>query len=395
MHTDATSIIFVICESRWIFRIVSGLVFLTSLSLPIMTQLRHTVLPNAPYWAFALTSTAFVSSIIGYALNFCVSHHRVPWLKDKCVEDIIKDKTDNWKYGLFAKDFEVVKVPAKKCWEKCLNFFPFSTQLVGFGACFISYSMSAILNIITLTLLLLNNRHDQSENLVTISLIASVTIEFSAVGLLVTRFCKKIRAERKLSGGNPTYMDNEKSWAPYYIWIMAPYALAGSLRHYLETCARDSNIENDSLKVQPGTVYIYWIWGLTLLAGFLYLSFGLFINFKYIISFLLRNFTNHQEFRSRKLIRTLDTAGSIFLLVGMVLGISSIFIDQYDVVFTPDGALLDIVDAVKDFQDNFESVKYQLKNIADNLKILKKEITCKETYEILGATTGIGKDHTF
>ena len=391
LHTDATSIIFVICESRWIFRIVSGLVFLTSLSLPIMTQLRHTVLPNAPYWAFGLTSTAFVSSIIGYALNFCVSHHRVPWLKDKCVEDIIKDKTDNWKYGLFKEDFEVVKVPTKNKFQK---YGPPTVQIFAFILCLFGYILSLTMNIGSLTNLLMNHRPNASEMYVIVSVIASLAIESGAIVFLLIR-CKILNKERKELGGNLCNMDHKKPWVPYHIWMMAPYALVCSLRHFLEGGGCGFFFECNDLNKETYISYIHWVFGILGLIGYLYLSFGLFINFKYIISFLLRNFTNHQEFGSRKLIRTLDTAGSTFLLVGMVLGISSIFIDHYDVVFTPDGALLDIVDAVKDFQDNFESVKYQLKNIADNLKVLKKEITCKETYEILGAATGIGKDHTF
>jgi hypothetical protein len=81
LHTDATSIIFILCSNRWLFRIGSGLLILTALSLPIMVQLKQQVIPHLMYWLMGLICSCLASSLIGFLLSFCVPHHRVPWLQ--------------------------------------------------------------------------------------------------------------------------------------------------------------------------------------------------------------------------------------------------------------------------------------------------------------------------
>ena len=53
---------------------------------------------------------------------------------------------------------------------------------------------------------------------------------------------------------------------------------------------------------------------------------------------------------SKKLLRFLDTLGSLSALVGLVLGLTSLFLDQYDLVLEPDGFAKEVSDAIDNFQ---------------------------------------------
>ena len=39
------------------------------------------------------------------------------------------------------------------------------------------------------------------------------------------------------------------------------------------------------------------------------------------------------------------------ILIGMVMGVASIFMDQYDIEFDPDGTVKEVLDTVNDFQE--------------------------------------------
>jgi len=58
LHTDGTSIIFLLCSNRWVFRLATSVLFLTSLSLPVMDQLKHDVLPDTLLWVVGLIGKA-------------------------------------------------------------------------------------------------------------------------------------------------------------------------------------------------------------------------------------------------------------------------------------------------------------------------------------------------
>ena len=76
LHTDATSIIFVLCSNRWVFRLATSILFLTSLNLPVMDQLKHEVLPDTLYYVVGLIASSFVANFIGLLLSICVPSHR-------------------------------------------------------------------------------------------------------------------------------------------------------------------------------------------------------------------------------------------------------------------------------------------------------------------------------
>merc|ERR1712062_542421 len=76
LHTDATSIVFLATSNRWILRIGSGLLFLTSLSFPVLDQLVQKdieeILPNPLYWVVGLVGSSLVFNLFGLALSLCV-----------------------------------------------------------------------------------------------------------------------------------------------------------------------------------------------------------------------------------------------------------------------------------------------------------------------------------
>jgi len=53
---------------------------------------------------------------------------------------------------------------------------------------------------------------------------------------------------------------------------------------------------------------------------------------------------------NKKLVRIFDTLGSLFALVGLVIGLTSVFLDQYDLDFEPEGELKLFADVMHDFQ---------------------------------------------
>ena len=98
-----------------------------------------------------------------------------------------------------------------------------------------------------------------------------------------------------------------------------------------------------------------WVW-MTLLT-LLLVAFSIFVNFYHKFPSLVKSFTafvNKNIFRrtdggssgetgvNKLLIRFLDTLGTICALTGLILGISSLFIDQYDFTFEPQGVLNDV-----------------------------------------------------
>ena len=86
-------------------------------------------------------------------------------------------------------------------------------------------------------------------------------------------------------------------------------------------------------------------------------AFSIFVNSYHKVPFLLKAFfcflkknicrkydggTSGKGGVSKKAIRFLDTLGTICALTGLILGISSLFIDRYDFTFEPEGAIKDV-----------------------------------------------------
>ena len=84
----------------------------------------------------------------------------------------------------------------------------------------------------------------------------------------------------------------------------------------------------------------------------------------------------------------MDTTGSIAALIGLVIGITALFIDKYDLSFTPRGFLKDAVDAADDFVKFVDPVARTLSGIIKGIEdvwLKGKEYLCDEVYTALGA----------
>ena len=103
-HLLATSIIFLLCGSRIKFRFMTGLVFISSLSFPLMDNLKNESLPNSLEWTAGILSVSLVSSVLGWILRLIVPHHSVPWLQNCFKRELVKDKIYIWKNNEFKKD---------------------------------------------------------------------------------------------------------------------------------------------------------------------------------------------------------------------------------------------------------------------------------------------------
>ena len=90
--------------------------------------------------------------------------------------------------------------------------------------------------------------------------------------------------------------------------------------------------------------------------------------------------------------RFLDTTGSIAALIGLVIGITALFIDKYDLSFAPRGFLKDAVDAADDFVKAVDPLQRTLSSIIKGITevwLKGKEYLCDEVYHALGAGAAI------
>ena len=80
----------------------------------------------------------------------------------------------------------------------------------------------------------------------------------------------------------------------------------------------------------------------------------------------------------------MDTLASIFMLIGLVIGISSIFIDQYDIIFDPQGAVKEVIDSITNMK---KARDYYMTYIKSLLKKIDLKWDCQTLYTT--ATTGV------
>ena len=67
-----------------------------------------------------------------------------------------------------------------------------------------------------------------------------------------------------------------------------------------------------------------------------------------LCGFLCKNL--REDGVNKKTVRFFDTLGTVSALIAFVLGLCSLFIDQYDLVLEPDGFAADVVQVCDDFQ---------------------------------------------
>ena len=78
------------------------------------------------------------------------------------------------------------------------------------------------------------------------------------------------------------------------------------------------------------TTWFYTMFILVLF-GFIFIFLGILVNFKYLISFWNANFTSARH-GWRKVWRFLDTSATICHLIALIIGMASLFTDNYDLV---------------------------------------------------------------
>ena len=236
------------------------------------------------------------------------------------------------------------------------------------------------------------------------SIIACVTMELFVLGLICKfiyhrskccnnkKSCNKcifMKANRK-NGNYSIFL------APYYIWGLAPYLLICGLHHSLhyggkyfmeKVLKKEGILEtsilvkivgflNDHLKYYFGLLSIILI-----IIGCLSFLIWLHKNLRYNLSIRFL-FTG----RCHKLLRFLNTMASIFLLIGMVIGISSIFIEKFDIIFEPSGILKNLMDDWNSKRHKIEPIHNKLKEIFEKIDL---EFDCKKLYESVGSTAAI------
>ena len=65
---------------------------------------------------------------------------------------------------------------------------------------------------------------------------------------------------------------------------------------------------------------------------------------------------------------------------------TSIFFDQYDIEFNPEGFVKDIVDAASYFNKTFDPMVQETRNIIDKIDL---KLTCQDVYSSLGVGAGV------
>ncbi len=178
---------------------------------------------------------------------------------------------------------------------------------------------------------------------------------------------------------------------PVGVRLLGPFILSASVRSLLEVGARG------------GADTVAWSGLFTLQSVASY-------TWMYLVSLLLLlwileeivSTTRHREKRTavwrffvenirengvnKKTVRFLDTAGTLFALTGLVVGLCSLFLDQYDLDFEPDGFLKDAADVLVEFQRQLKGVTLFLKNV---IETLDQKFTCQEVYSALGTSAAV------
>lgn len=389
LHTDATSSIFILCSNRWLFRLGSGLIFITSLSLSTFESLKHEVLPHSNYWVIGLVSGSLGANIIGALLSICVPSHRIPWLQGRFDTKIVRDDDDVWRKSNRSKR----KLDSED-WRKrsstntCLWLTHRTIQILGMVLCSTSFLVAMafhVMNAIITGLSLTDEDASSSEVLETkvilmVSNFACIGIEMGCLFLLIVRAMEKNQRARSGSHAGGT-----KAWIPMYVWLISPYIFSCSVRQFLDTNHNNELVENMQVIIGNALSYttmLGWFYLMSLLVvfGLLYILLGILMNFDHISAFCRLNF-NRDRSGGRKTIRILDTMASILTLIGLVIGMSSIFIDQFSIEIDPDGVAKEVVESIEDFRTKIDPFQTEVKKL---LKAIDKHFTCERVYETLG-----------
>ena len=336
---------------------------------------------HAATWYLALMVLGLASVLIGFFLHLMPANWtNLPWLDNYQTPFHIDDKGDRWRTykdliikqrnaaeGNFdeLKDESIISYDIfLKSSEKGQTY----KQLTGFGFILetskrlvfsIAFLFSISMNIYTFFSI------GRSHSFEYWACLGS-TFSNSLIALfLLTMVCKSC---------------SQFQQTPFLSNVYVPFVLSCSVQSILDT---DLNQQQQDTVIK-GFLSILGIYFM-LHATTLMLSSQKWMSFN-IITFLRHNFVTCTG-SYKKCIRLFDTLGSLCGLLGLVIGMTSLFCDQYDLEFEPTGEL-------KSVMDHFDTFLGDMRNIADDImQIIKKldiEITCDRIYEVLGGGTLLG-----
>ncbi|XP_040574191.1 uncharacterized protein [Lepeophtheirus salmonis] len=363
-QTDATSIVFLFCESRWAWRLITGFIISSAISLKVS---KLVVPPYDVRWYVGLIFCNVISSILGYIISK-FPWHGVAWLYDRFKDDNVEDKGDKWIKPVKVKD-ETTKKRAIIL-DAVFNW--------------IDRIFIVALNIIALTLFLYTIVYRSTNTAdpefwfviggtISLSFLTLFSLSYNVILCILTNFDSKKKV--------PSVW---KFVAPYVLTCSAKFLMDTNLERELGYTEGEFILIQRSFEDARETTALLW----PILMVLALLLFSIEMTRKYCHkdravgcwNFLLLNMK--EEGINKKIIRFFDTAGSLFALSGLIFGITSLFVDQYDLVFDPEGIVKDIVNGCKMFQVSFRPVKNILQEI---IKVLDKKFTCSDVYKTLGA----------
>ena len=308
----------------------------------------------------------------------------VPWLDDILTDKHIDDKGDSWKstkeiLGQIANSDVLMptnSLPPTKCEKENLEkkeLFYKTTykQLTCFGYIveslkkiiyFISYVCAIAMNLRAILLMELSIYSFEFWTCI-ISTSCTTLISLYLV-ILICIQCFNLPSK-------PT---------PFLSKAYVPFVLSSGLRLLLDLRKDASG--------QYSFAYIYVILIVCFVCLQLFSAFTKSMSIEEPVKFWFYKFLSFNFYTSegayKKVVRLFDTLGSFFGLIGLILGMFSVLMDQYDLEFEPEGELKDITDGLKSFGDGVKDVADTLKRILKNLDI---KITCELIYSTLASGT--------
>ena len=354
-QADATSVLFLFVKSRWGWRLASSLAMASSISLGFLNYMRRLqqdplmpYLDHAHFWFIALSSASFGTCLLGLVFNV-VPNHGIGWLYDSVVPKHIEDKGDIW-IKTWAKD-DRKTTPGKATFTQAvLNFFVNLTTLL-------NYLVSSGFNFYGMFLL----HHDDFESFVILA--AFISLQLLNTGVL-------IQASLRLS----TQICLAK--LPFSSRFFGPFVLTCSLRLLNDLKSAPTNMQ-----VTFSAVWLHLCVCTLVLAllNILINQWPWWDRLQSAFKFVVKNCK--EDGVSKKTIRFLDTLASLCALIGLILGIVSLFLDLYDVTFTPQGTLKKVTDAVRTANATMEPLTNEMRKI---IKAIDLKFTCHDVYTVLG-----------
>ncbi|TRY80092.1 hypothetical protein TCAL_17091 [Tigriopus californicus] len=393
-QTDATSIIFLLCPSRWIFRGVCSLMMSSAISLRAARVMQAEELSPHDYaWYYGSTLMALGSTLVGFIFSL-FPWHCVPWLLDRFEYAHVEDKDDVWiRFNAQGRVHPPLKHPDVEDGSPAsLNGIKFhetqnktrvrrpsapplsfdeqmwkSTRDIVSGVCnvmiFATFGISLMSQIYAFFSAL--DKREGLEFWINISTwITNLLLILCAILYLFFYVGWRCHLSHHV---------------PLLIKFLAPFCLSNAALAVFNVSA-ESELPR-YYKVIMSYIWIYSI-GIMVILVILEQSFIIGPYSKTMTSFRrIVRLNCYEEGVNKKLIRVFDTSGSLSALVALVLGITSLFIDQYDLNFEPEGAAKELARVANEFRDTTRTVTSVLDQL---IKTLDRQFDCKEVFTVLG-----------